>query len=160
MKLKIFHVLFILLLFTVITTGIAGYFIFSKEHIMNGVNQALSIINGDPFTNIVIYAKDNLFISKIVRRFDWSIHFFSGVLLFVILTIFIWNKKKTFFIKTVYILYTLTFVTGMILYFRFFKYLSSDMFVFLKISHKTFASLFVIVIFYHILEKIKPKEIK
>lgn len=155
MKLKIYHITFILSLFLVVATALAGYYIFSKENIIIGIEKAIYLVNQDSVSLVHLCPTNELFIAKIIRRFDWSIHFLSGIVLSISFFFFILYRAKTTFIKVSFILLFFTFLTGLLLYFRFNGYLTNTTFEYLKLIHKIFAFSFGLFIFVHIISKIK-----
>ena len=152
-----FHWIGLIGFFGSVTTALAANYFFSKEAIVNSFTYSFSVIGLDS-VNIT----DRLFIARIARRATWHWHFYSGLLLFLSFAIFyaqrgkfdkLLDKVKLFFLFII-------FSSGAILYARLYIKISPDTFYYLKIFHHDSVYIFIVIIFFHMIEKIRNRKEK
>jgi len=143
-----------------IITAVAGYYIFSKENIIESLNNAVSLINTNypPEDQINIAPADAFFIARIERRFDWWMHYIAGLTFGVSLLIFFIKSKKTHFLKVFTIISSIVFLTGIIIQYRYLGY--ADHTSLLRLAHKIFAAAVIFFIFTHLVQNFRKLKYK
>ena len=151
---KIIHWLIFLVFLVLVMSAFSANFFFSKKEIIKSFSYSFDALSLD------IGLSDKIFIARVERRFTWAVHFWFGVIFYILFILKLFFKENLKLNLYFFSLATILFISGFILYIRIYITVDIQIQQIARWIHFIFAWIFSLSLMFHIFFIIKKEQIQ